>query len=326
LAIKDVAAKVKVMIDENVIFETDETIKAQEIKQFVLADKLSGLTEGKHTIKAIVSATEDENTANNTVSLDFQVFGEAALLWDMEDGKTPEDFTFRVEDEGTINPDAGSEFNEYGWGIFNIQNHAQFGKHMLAGTTWLDGVEKADRWCVLPQVKVTAENSFLLWDVASFNSLFLEDYRVKVSTEKDTDWDYWTKVEVVAESPEFKTRGLDLSEYAGKDIYIAFQLVSKNCECLMLDNIGLYGAVEKVNMNITAVEENFGEMALNVALVGSSVKANKEVDCMELLDMSGRVVATTVDSELSVENVASGIYVVKAVAGTEVVSKKVVIK
>ena len=47
---------------------------------------------------------------------------------------------------------------------------------------------------------------------------------------------------------------------------------------------------------------------------------------MELLDMSGRVVATTVDSELSVENVASGIYVVKAVAGTEVVSKKVVIK
>jgi hypothetical protein len=323
LAIKDVAANVKLMIDEKVVSEANETIKAQEIKQYVLANKLEGLSEGVHTLKAIVTSSDDTNAANDTVSLEFRVLGEAALLWDFEDGKVPADFTMRSEDEGTINSGAGEEFNEYGWGIFNIQNHAQFGEHVFAGTTWLDGVEKANRWCVLPQVKVTSENGFFTWDVASYNSNFLEDYRVKISTDKDDDWDYWTKMEVVAESPEFKTRGLDLSEYVDKTIYIAFQLVSKNCESLILDNVGLYGSFELVT---TSVEETMGEVSLKVAVENGVMKANKEVDTMTLLDMSGKVVASTTESEMSVSEVAAGVYVAKVVSGTEIVSKKVVIK
>ena len=323
LAIKDVAANVKLMIDEKVVSEANETIKAQEIKQYVLTNKLEGLSEGVHTLKAIVTSSDDTNAANDTVSLEFRVLGEAALLWDFEDGKVPADFTMRSEDEGTINSGAGEEFNEYGWGIFNIQNHAQFGEHVFAGTTWLDGVEKANRWCVLPQVKVTSENSFFVWDVASYNPNFLEDYRVKISTDKDDDWDYWTKMEVVAESPEFKTRGLDLSEYVDKTIYIAFQLVSKNCESLILDNVGLYGSFELVT---TSVEETMGEVSLKVAVENGVMKANKEVDTMTLLDMSGKVVASTTESEMSVSEVAAGVYVAKVVSGTEIVSKKVVIK
>ena len=159
--------------------------------------------------------------------------------------------------------------------------------------------------------------------MTSYKPNFLEDYRVKISTDKDDDWDYWTKMEVVAESPEFKTRGLDLSEYVDKTIYIAFQLVSKNCESLILDNVGLYGSFELVT---TSVEETMGEVSLKVAVENGVMKANKEVDTMTLLDMSGKVVASTTESEMSVSEVAAGVYVAKVVSGTEIVSKKVVIK
>ena len=325
LAIKDVAAKVKVMIDEDVISETDETIKAQEIKQFVLADKLVGMSEGTHTLKAIVSAEEDKNTANDTVKLEFRVLGEAALMWDFEDGQIPAGFTFKVEDEGAVNPSAGEEFNEYGWGVFNIYEHAQFGNHMFAGTSWLDGTDKADRWCVLPQVKVMAEESFLVWDAASYNSNSLEEYSVMISSNGDDLWYYYTEATIAAESAEFKTRGLDLSEFVDKNIFIAFRLRSKNCEHLVMDNIGMYGAVQFVD-DPTSVEDTLGNSDLNVAVDDDFIKANKSVESMMLMDMSGKVVAQTAGAELSVSHVAPGVYVVKAVAGAEALSKKVVIK
>lgn len=325
LGIKDATAKVKVMIDEEVISETDETIKAQEIKQFVLADKLVGVSEGKHTLKAIVSSEEDDNTANDTVKLEFRVLGEPTLMWDFENGEVPAEFKFRAEDDGTVNPSAGEEFNEYGWGVFSIYEHAQFGNHMFAGTSWLDGTEKADRWCILPEIKVEAEESFLVWDAASYNPNFLEDYSVMISTNGDDSWYYFTEAEIKAESAEFKTRGLDLSEYVNKNIFIAFRLRSKNCEHLVMDNIGLYGAVTLVD-DPTSVEDTLSNSDLNVAVEDDFVKANKAVESMMLMDMSGKVVAQTASAELSVSHVAPGVYVVKAVAGAEVISKKVVIK
>lgn len=325
LAIKDVTAKVKVMIDENVISETTENIAAQEIKQFVLADKLIGITEGRHTLKAVVSTEEDKNTANDTVKLDFYMLGDAVVMWDFEDGEIPAEFKFKTEDSGTVNPSAGSEFNEYGWGLFVIQEHTQYGNYMFAGTSWLDGTDKADRWCVLPEIKVTSEESFLVWDAASFNAYFLEDYSVMISSNGDDSWYYFTELEVVAESPEFKTRGLNLKEYVDKNVFIAFRLRSKNCDVLVMDNIGLYGGVQLVNGS-TSVEDTLGDSKLNVVLEDDCIKANKAVDSMMLMDMSGKVVAQTTGSELVVSNASPGVYVVKAVAGTEILSKKIVIK
>ncbi len=325
LGIKDATAKVKVMIDENVVSETEEIIKAQEIKQFVLADKLAGLSEGVHTLKAVVSAGDDNNTANDTVILVFRVLGEAVLMWDFEDGQIPAAFKFRTEDEGTVNPSAGDEFNEYGWGIFNIQEHAQYGNHMFAGTSWLDGTEKADRWCILPEIKINSEESFLVWDAASFNSNFLEDYSIMISSNGDDSWYYFTEDEIYAESADFKTRGLDLSGFVDEDIFIAFRLRSKNCESLVMDNIGLYGGVQLVD-DPTSVEDNLGDSKLKIVLSDDCIKANKPVESMALVDMSGKVVAKAAGSELSVSNVIPGVYVVKAVAGTEILSKKIVIK
>lgn len=251
LGIKDVETTVRVTLSENEIYNEKVTIAAQEIKDFALNDVLKNLVAGEHTINVEVIAADDANTENNAVSSTFRVLNEPALAWNFEDGQLPTDFIFRVEDEGTINPGAGAEFNEYGWGIFNIQEHDLYGEYVMAGTSWLDGTDQADRWCILPPFKPT-EESFLLWDVSSFNANYLEDYAIMISTNGDDSWYYYTEAEFIAETPDFKTRGIDLNEYVGKSIYIAFRLKSKNCEHLILDNIELYGGEKVTPLNIEA--------------------------------------------------------------------------
>ena len=240
LGISDVTSVVSVKIDDNIIYEQNVNILAQEIKPIVITNALADVVAGEHIISVDVITENDNNETNNTQSTTFRIMGTPALSWDFEDGELPSDFTFRTEDEGTVNPGAGSEFNEYGWGIFNIQEHELYGEHLLAGTSWLDGTEQADRWCILPPFK-PEEESFLVWDAASFNPYFLEDYAIMISSNGDDSWYYFTEESYTSESEDFKTRGLSLSDYSGQEIYIAFRLRSKNCEHLILDNIELYG-------------------------------------------------------------------------------------
>ena len=254
VGIKDATTKLTVKVDETVLFDDDVVILAQEIKEFSVANALANLEAGQHKITVTTATADDGNEENNSQELTFTVVGAPAIGWNFEDGKMPSDFTFRVEDSGTISPSAGEEFNEYGWGIFNIGTHELYGEHMLAGTTWLEGTEKADRWLILPPFKPT-EDSHLVWDVASFNPNFLESYAIMISTNGDDSWYYFTEEEYIQESADFKTRGINLSEYNGQNIYIAFRLRSKNCEHLILDNIELHGGSLVELLDVTATSD-----------------------------------------------------------------------
>lgn len=80
----------------------------------------------------------------------------SVAFWDFEDGQLPTDITMRVEDSAENHPNAGDEFNEDGFGIFNLQ-HYLLGTRALAINTWFtDPSKTADRWVVLPRMKVTA--------------------------------------------------------------------------------------------------------------------------------------------------------------------------
>ncbi len=322
LGIKGTNAKVTVSVDGQQVSESEIAVAAQETKTISIADLLASLAEGEHTISVTVESADDENAENNALSATFRVVGEAAYYWDFEDGKIPENFSFRIDDEGTVNPSAGSEYNEYGWGLYTIQTHQQFGEYVFAGCSWLDGVEEADRWCILPHLKITSENAYLLWDAASFNATFLEDYRVKVSDSEDVSWYYYTEADILAESPTFKTRGVDLSEYSGKEVYIAFQLVSKNCESLVMDNIGLYGSFE-----VSGIEDVISDEDSNrIMQLQGKIVVSGDVDSLSIVDLSGRRVAETAESELSTDSLLPGIYVVVAKTPTATITQKIAVK
>jgi hypothetical protein len=121
--ISDADATISVKVDGNVVAEQAVTIKAQEIKEFEVKDALVTLSEGEHALTVEVVNAADSDTGNNSKNCNFRIMENPVVRWDFEDGKLPEVFIFRAEDGGTVHPSAGDEFNEEGWGIFNIQSH-----------------------------------------------------------------------------------------------------------------------------------------------------------------------------------------------------------
>lgn len=231
-------------VDDDVKSEETVYLKAQEYKTVTVEGVLDGVEEGSHTFTVSAECDEDENADNNSLSRDIVVLGTPFRLYDFEDGQEPDDFTYRVMDSGTINPSAGSEFNDYGWGIIPVEG-AMYGNYIFAGNTWIDGADSADRWLILPQVKVGEGDSYFVWDASSGNSIYRENYQVKVSDGSMEPADYWytTEKEVTSEDIYPSTRGISLKKYAGSDVYVGIRLTSPICEFLAIDNLGFYGDV-----------------------------------------------------------------------------------
>ncbi len=314
VGIKDTKGTITVSVDGEQKASVALDIVAQEIKSLTAPNALVGLSAGKHTLKVSVASDDDNDDSNNTVEKEIVVLGEPTVMYDFEDAKIPDTFDYYVGDGGTINADAGEEFNEQGWGIIDVESHAMYGNHVLAGTSWIDGVSNVDRWVILPQVKVSGSNCYLAWDASSGNPNYLETYKVKISDGSGNPADYWysTSKEVKDESIYPKTRGIDLSKYAGKDIYIAFDITSEPGEFLVLDNIGIYGDANLVPTGITDTEA-----ATSAIVVSGNEISSAAAEKISVADLSGRTVLSVDGQKADVSALHPGVYVaiVKTGAG-----------
>lgn len=303
VGIKDANGKVIVTVDGEQTADVELKMKAQEIKNLTAKGVLEGLEAGKHTVKVAIESDDDNMPENNIMEKEVNVLGNPFLLYDFEGEEIPSDLSFYVGDDGTVNPDAGDEFNEEGWGLFKIQKHEMFGEYLLAGTSWIDGATP-DRWLILPQVHVSGENACLVWDAMSFNQMLLEDYRVKISdgSGNPADWWYTTETEIKGETISPKTRGVSLSKYNGKDIYIAFNLVTKKGEVLCLDNIGIYG-------DVTTGISNVSGGAKGMFIVDNDNFGAVDAKSVTVTDMSGRTVLSVNGSSAKLAGLQPGMYV-----------------
>ena len=303
VGIKDANGKVIVTVDGEQTADVELKMKAQEIKNLTAKGVLEGLEAGKHTVKVAIESDDDNMPENNIMEKEVNVLGNPFLFYDFEGEEIPSDLSFYVGDDGTVNPDAGDEFNEEGWGLFKIQKHEMFGEYLLAGTSWIDGATP-DRWLILPQVHVSGENACLVWDAMSFNQMLLEDYRVKISdgSGNPADWWYTTETEIKGETISPKTRGVSLSKYKGKDIYIAFNLVTKKGEVLCLDNIGIYG-------DVTTGISNVSGGAKGMFIVDNDNFGAVDAKSVTVTDMSGRTVLSVKGSSAKLAGLLPGMYV-----------------
>ena len=216
--ISEVNAKINVSIDDVVVKESEAVARPQVLTEITINDVLVDLSDGNHTLKVEVVNDNEGIADNNVLTKDFTVVSKPAKFWNFEDGQLPAEFTFRAEDGGTVSPAAGEEFHEDGWGLFNIVEHEVFGEYLLAGTSWLNGTDQADRWLILPQVSIDGPDSYFVWDGYSYNKTYLEDYQIMVSESDDNTASFTELLTVEDESIEPKTRGISLADYAGKDI------------------------------------------------------------------------------------------------------------
>ncbi len=319
LGIKDLTAEVKLSIDGSAKTTQSIAVKGQEIKAVTFKDALIGLAEGKHTLQVVVTAADDANAANDTIAKEVIVLGAPTKFWDFEDGKVPADFTYDVYDAGTINPDAGDEFNEYGWGLFPVSEHPMLGTKVLAGTSWLDGTDKADRTIILPAVDIKSENSYFVWDANSYNPACLERYSLQIQDNTESYPYFSSKYSVVAESVNPKTHGLSLADYVGKNISFAFNLTTANGDALILDNIGIY---DKIEGEVASTENLF----TSAIIISNDEVHSAGAQLITLTDVLGRTLKTVEGETLDLIGLPTGVYVATVKTATTTTSCKFIKK
>ena len=131
---QDVTVSFKV--DDTVVNTSTVNFAAQEEKKLNYADALNGLEPGEHTVEVAVTCEGDIKHENNTIRQSFIFIGTPDIIYDFESGIVPADFTYEVNDEGTLNASAVEEFGENGWGIVSIGDHPYYGTKMFAGSSW----------------------------------------------------------------------------------------------------------------------------------------------------------------------------------------------
>ena len=269
----DADARLVAYIDDEEVGATPFTIRAQEILTVTVPDIYAGVEPGSHLLRLEIEYADDSNPSNNSSELTVQLLGQPSIVWDFEDGELPQEFTYRAEDTREIHPDAGEEFNEDGWGIFNIQ-HYLLGHHALACCTWFTEPGYVERWLVMPRMHISGDSHFV-WEANSISPIYHDQYRVCVSTGEDQWWDYSEALAIDDEDEYVATRGIDLSQYAGQDVYVGFKIITRDGEALLLDNLSFYGDImlydEYITTGVAAVGNDGDDTARWYNLSGLEV-------------------------------------------------------
>lgn len=309
IGIIDVPAKAHLIVDGETIDSQDITINAQEIRSITFADGLSTIEEGKHTVEVKIDSDLDNNPENNSLSLATRILGTPDILYDFEEDEQTNDLTFRTEDSNTL---ADSDFEEPGWNLFTIREHQQFGTQMLGCSVWFtDPTARADRWLVLPKVKVNSDQACFAWNAGAVNTYGgTESYRAMVSTGDDKWSDYTTALDIPAETVTRHDRGIDLGEYNGQEIYVALNIRSVNGDIITFDNLALHGC-SKVGAGITSTSTDTTD-GLTITINGDNLIVNAAEATIEVFDLPGAKVASANGSAVDLSNLLPGVYVARA--------------
>jgi hypothetical protein len=326
-------ATLTVTLDDKVVSTETITVKAQSTVTKTISNFTNELAPGKHSMKVEIAATGDGDLANNSVSKDFVVLEDAINYWNFEnysevDGKKifyrPSDLKYLNVDGGTLNTQVQELFpDSIGWGPMEIEQHAVFGECMLGATSFIDGVSQADRWCIFPKVKITGANAYFVWNANSLDANYKETYKIMISDSDDDPWSFSTVKTITNESTTSQIHGVDLSSYAGSNIYVAIRLVSRNCYILTVDNVGFYGDVEKIATGVNTVST---ASKAQIIVNGGQVLGSNDVTMITVNDIGGRMVAKSASNKVDVSTLRPGIYIAVGTTNNGKVTYKFVLK
>jgi thiol-disulfide isomerase/thioredoxin len=111
------------------------------------------------------------------------------------------------------------------------------GDDAAVSTSWYAPPGQSDDWMMTPAITVSAD-AILRWESKAQDPSYPDGYSVYVSTTGNTVADFATEVfSVAADATEWGIHTVDLSSYAGSDVYVAFRNNSNDQFLLYLDDI-----------------------------------------------------------------------------------------
>jgi hypothetical protein len=142
-----------------------------------------------------------------------------------------------------------------GWQL--LADYDDSTNQVMVSPSWYVNAGQSDDWLITPQISL-GNNSCLSWTARSQDPFFNEAYEVRISvTNNDTTAFLADSALVIvnSESGDNNIRTVNLSGYAGQDVYIAFRQTSDDKFVLVLDDV----KVSNVNnLDIGVVDIAYG--------------------------------------------------------------------
>lgn len=108
--------------------------------------------------------------------------------------------------------------------------------------SWYQEAAQSDDWIVTPAIQIKDVRAILSWRACATDAGHADGYSIYVSDKGNRPEDFTEAAifTVAAEEAIWQEHFLPLSEYVGKEIYIAFVNNSTNCNLLMLDDVTVF--------------------------------------------------------------------------------------
>lgn len=177
------------------------------------------------------------------------------------------------------------------------------------------GVAQNNDWLISPKLTLPTADAQMTFFVKSYSDTYgLEAYNVLVS-ETDDNLESFKVIGTTREAPAdaWTEVSVDLSEYAGKDVYLAIQCVSEDVFIFMLDDIKVNKPVSSVAENAIAALSLYPNPATEMIVISSGGSAIEKVD---IYNAAGALVYSAQSSDSSnfrynVSSLEAGIYFAK---------------
>ena len=188
----------------------------------------------------------------------------------------------------------------------------------------VSGAAVNNDWLISPKLTLPTADAQMTFFVKSYTGEYgLEKYNVLVS-ETDDNLESFEMIGTTREAPyeEWQEVTVDLSDYAGKDVYLAIQCVSEDAFIFMLDDITVSKPVGSVAENAVATLSLYPNPASDVVVIASG---GSSIEKVEIFNASGSAVYSSrvADSNSFRYNVSAldaGVYFAKVATsdGTKV--------
>lgn len=296
---------------------------------------------GEYVLEAVASVEGDENADNNSASktvvsvepadpyvMDFEQCEDFATSGFNPAWRTVDvdgDYIYGFQDVSFPAPSSGKA----AYIVFNpalttpsLEDQAAIAPHggerfaaSFASSGDPSGLAQNNDWLISPKLTLPATDAKMSFFVKSYTGEYgLEKYNVLVS-ETDDNLESFEMIGTTREAPyeEWQEVTVDLSDYAGKDVYLAIQCVSEDAFIFMLDDITVSKPVSSVAENAVAMLSLYPNPATEMIVISSGGSAIEKVD---IYNAAGALVYSSPASDSSnfrynVSSLDAGIYFAK---------------
>ena len=303
-------------------------------------------------ISVTVSADGEKEVSDNERTGVFQVIPFDFLTgWDFEDDaqktKFKTDFILKVNDEFKVEaPDLVMYFPQNEAATLLVSNQEDFptefwGNAFLATTAAFSFQGEADRMIILPKTYLDGTQLTFSWSGAmlALGMISMSDlYQVMISdTGTDPD-DFIALGNTITEYGNIERpyeRMVDISDYAGKEVHIAFRIVSErmmglSSTLLLLDNFEFWTYTGS-GTSIEELEKEESKYILYPNPVESelNIKNAEDIQAIEIFSALGQLVhksivpSNSASHQISVGHLPTNMYIIKMLTSDgRVVSSK----